>query len=101
HFSGDRVISHVAKICQTAIRGSDFIGRLGGEEFAVILSNTSAIQAYDVAERIRQAIESAPCCIDGIEINTTVSIGVAEYNKQVPTTKKLMISADKAMYYSK
>lgn len=101
HFSGDQVINHVAKICQKTIRGSDFIGRLGGEEFAVILSNTSAIQAYDVAERIRQAIESAPCCIDGIEINTTVSIGVAEYDKQVSTTKELMIRADKAMYYSK
>ncbi|BFN29945.1 sensor domain-containing diguanylate cyclase [Vibrio harveyi] len=101
HFSGDQVINHVAKICQRAIRGTDFIGRLGGEEFAVILVNTSAIQAYDVAERIRGAIQNAPCQVDGIEISTTVSIGVAEYDGQVSNAKELMINADKAMYYSK
>tara|TARA_Y100001960_G_scaffold142540_1_gene150920 strand:+ start:199 stop:1263 length:1065 start_codon:yes stop_codon:yes gene_type:complete len=101
HFSGDQVIHHVAKICQRAIRGSDFIGRLGGEEFAVILVNTSAIQAYDVAERIREAIQNAPCKVDGIEISTTVSIGVAEYDEQVSSTTELMVNADKAMYYSK
>ncbi|TMX41254.1 sensor domain-containing diguanylate cyclase [Vibrio rotiferianus] len=101
HFSGDHVIHHVAKICQRSIRGTDFIGRLGGEEFAVILSNTSAIQAYDVAERMRDAIQNAPCKVDGIEISTTVSIGVAEYDEQVSSAKELMINADKAMYYSK
>ncbi|MFV8411064.1 sensor domain-containing diguanylate cyclase [Vibrio owensii] len=101
HFSGDQVINHVAKICQRAIRGTDFIGRLGGEEFAVILANTSAIQAYEVAERIRQAIQNAPCKVDGIEISTTVSIGVAEYDGQVLSPKELMVNADKAMYYSK
>ncbi len=95
------MINHVAKICQRAIRGTDFIGRLGGEEFAVILVNTSAIQAYDVAERIRGAIQNAPCQVDGIEISTTVSIGVAEYDGQVSNAKELMINADKAMYYSK
>jgi diguanylate cyclase (GGDEF)-like protein len=101
HFSGDQVIHHVAKLCQRAIRGTDFIGRLGGEEFAVILANTTAIQAYDVAERIRDLIQNTPCKIDGIEISTTVSVGVAEYDEQVSSTKELMINADKAMYYSK
>ncbi|MGR5234922.1 sensor domain-containing diguanylate cyclase [Vibrio sp. WZ-1] len=101
HFSGDQVIHHVAKLCQRAIRGTDFIGRLGGEEFSVILANTTAIQAYDVAERIRDLIQNTPCKIDGIEISTTVSVGVAEYDEQVSSTKELMINADKAMYYSK
>ncbi|MGI9950533.1 sensor domain-containing diguanylate cyclase [Vibrio hyugaensis] len=101
HFSGDQVIHHVAKICQGVIRGTDFIGRLGGEEFAVILAHTSAIQAYEVAERIRDAIQNAPCKVDGIEISTTVSIGVAEYDGQVFSAKELMVNADKAMYYSK
>ncbi|MGR5237359.1 diguanylate cyclase [Vibrio alfacsensis] len=101
HFSGDQVISHVAKICQTAIRGSDFIGRLGGEEFAVILTNTCAIQAYDVAERIRQAIQNSPCSVGDIIINTTVSIGVAESDRRASAAQELMINADKAMYFSK
>ncbi|TOO97655.1 GGDEF domain-containing protein, partial [Vibrio parahaemolyticus] len=50
HFSGDHVITRIAHVCQGVIRGSDFIGRLGGEEFAVILTDTNAIQAYEVAE---------------------------------------------------
>ncbi|TOC27419.1 GGDEF domain-containing protein, partial [Vibrio parahaemolyticus] len=58
HFSGDHVITRIAHVCQGVIRGSDFTGRLGGEEFAVILTDTNAIQAYEVAERIRQAIQA-------------------------------------------
>ncbi|TON81473.1 GGDEF domain-containing protein, partial [Vibrio parahaemolyticus] len=64
HFSGDHVITRIAHVCQGVIRGSDFIGRLGGEEFAVILTDTNAIQAYEVAERIRQAIQATICHVD-------------------------------------
>ncbi|KIT02730.1 diguanylate cyclase [Vibrio parahaemolyticus 3324] len=101
HFSGDHVITRIAHVCQGVIRGSDFIGRLGGEEFAVILTDTNAIQAYEVAERIRQAIQATICHVDDVEITTTVSIGVAELNSQQSNAKELLIEADKAMYYSK
>ncbi len=101
HFSGDHVITRIAHVCQGVIRGSDFIGRLGGEEFAVILTDTNAIQAYEVAERIRQAIQATICHVDDVEITTTVSIGVAELNSQQSNAKELLIKADKAMYYSK
>ncbi len=101
HFSGDQVISHIAQVCQLCIRNGDIIGRLGGEEFAVVLENRSAIQAHKVAERIRQSIEQTTCNVDGIEINATVSIGVAELSKQRVQAKELLIDADKAMYYSK
>jgi len=101
HLSGDEVIKHVAQVCQTQIRSSDYIGRLGGEEFGVILSNTNAIQAFDVAERIRLSVNSTACSVDGHEIYPTVSIGVAEYDSEVSSAKSLLINADKAMYYSK
>ncbi len=101
HFSGDKVISRIAQVCQDCIGDEDFIGRLGGEEFAVILENTSAIQAYKVAERIRHAIQQTTCYVDGTEINTTVSIGVAELSSQRSQAKELLVDADKAMYYSK
>jgi diguanylate cyclase (GGDEF)-like protein len=101
HLSGDEVITQVARICQKQIRGSDYIGRLGGEEFGIVLSNTNAIQAYDIAERIRQSIESAPCSVDGHIIHPTVSIGIAEVTSNISHVKELLVQADKAMYYSK
>ena len=101
HLSGDEVIKQVAKICQNQIRNSDHIGRLGGEEFGVVLSNTNAIQAFDIAERIRQSISLTACPVDGHDIYPTVSIGIAEFNQEVTSVKALLINADKAMYYSK
>ena len=101
HLSGDEVITQVAHICCDTIRGSDYIGRLGGEEFGVVLTHTNAIQAYDIAERIRESIESTPCHVDEHIILPTVSIGIAELNSQVSSVRELMVQADKAMYYSK
>lgn len=101
HFSGDQVISSIALACQDIISDRDFIGRLGDKEFAVILEDKSAMQAYEVAERIRQSIQQTICYVDGIEINTTVSIGIAELSSQRSQAKELLIDADKAMYYSK
>jgi diguanylate cyclase (GGDEF)-like protein len=101
HLSGDEVITQVAHICRDTIRGSDYIGRLGGEEFGVVLTHTNAIQAYDIAERIRESIESTPCQVDDHIILPTVSIGIAELNSQVSSVRELMVQADKAMYYSK
>lgn len=101
HLSGDEVITQVAQICQGLIRSSDYIGRLGGEEFGVVLSHTNAIQAYDIAERIRQSIETTPCRVDNHIIYPTVSIGIAELNSQVSSIRELLVQADKAMYYSK
>ncbi len=101
HFSGDQVISSIAQVCQDCIGDEGFIGRIGGEEFAVILEDKSAMQAYRVAERIRQSIHQTKCKVDNIEITTTVSIGVAELSSQRSQAKELLIDADKAMYYSK
>tara|TARA_Y100001956_G_scaffold76793_1_gene86411 strand:- start:921 stop:1898 length:978 start_codon:yes stop_codon:yes gene_type:complete len=101
HLSGDEVITHVADICQKQLRATDAIGRLGGEEFGVMLNNISAIQAYDIAERIRESIEKTPCHVDDKIIYPTVSIGISEVNTRLSDVKELLIQADKAMYYSK
>ncbi|MEZ9233607.1 GGDEF domain-containing protein [Vibrio amylolyticus] len=101
HLSGDEVITHVAQICQGLIRTSDYIGRLGGEEFGIVLTNTSAIQAYEIAERIRQSIEEASCTVDGHVIYATASIGISELTSEVSSVRELLKQADKAMYYSK
>ncbi len=101
HLAGDTVIEQVAHICQNQVRSGDYIGRLGGEEFGVILVDTNAIQAYEVAERIRLAIKETPCKVEDQLVHPTVSIGVAEINTSVPSVKSLLVNADKAMYYSK
>ncbi|MFA0112705.1 GGDEF domain-containing protein [Vibrio sp. 10N.261.46.E11] len=101
HLSGDEVIVQVANLCQQSIDCDDYLGRLGGEEFGVILTHTSAIEAYYVAETIRKAIESTPCTVDGHIIYPTVSIGVAEYTPHLKTIKELLALADRAMYSSK
>ncbi|NOH96625.1 sensor domain-containing diguanylate cyclase [Vibrio sp. 99-70-13A1] len=101
HLSGDEVITQVAHICQQSIRSNDYIGRLGGEEFGIVLPNTSAIEAYSTAEEIRTRIESTPCTVDGHTIYPTVSIGLAELNPTVTSVRELLVQADKAMYYSK
>ena len=67
----------------------------------MVLSNTNAIQAFDIAERIRQSISLTACPVDGHDIYPTVSIGIAEFNQEVTSVKALLINADKAMYYSK
>ncbi|WKY57945.1 GGDEF domain-containing protein [Vibrio sp. SNU_ST1] len=101
HLSGDEVIVQVASLCQQSIGSNGYIGRLGGEEFGVILTHTSAIEAYYVAETIRKVIESTPCTVDGHIIYPTVSIGVAEYTPHLKTIKELLAQADRAMYSSK
>ena len=101
HLSGDEVIKHIAQICRNSIRDGDYIGRIGGEEFGIILSRTVAIQAYDIAERIRSSIEKSSCNVDDHIIYPTVSIGISELNPQVTSVKELLVQADKAMYYSK
>lgn len=101
HLSGDEVINQVAQICQTHTRNSDHIGRLGGEEFGIVLTHTNAINAFEIAERIREAVSATPCHVDGHTIHPTVSIGVAELSTQVSSVRELLVQADKAMYYSK
>ena len=101
HLSGDEIIRQVARVCEDNIRSNDHIGRLGGEEFGIMLNRTNAIQAYDVAERIREAVASYSCHIDGHIIVPTVSIGIAELTDHVSSVRELMVNADKAMYFSK
>lgn len=95
HQTGDAVLKDVAALIGAQLRITDTVGRFGGEEFVVILPNTSADQALMIAERVRAAIETtthAPA--------VTVSIGVAEHNPG-ETIESLIKRADKAMYRAK
>lgn len=78
HQVGDTVIQRLATLCREQLRDLDVIGRLGGEEFAVTMPNTSHVQAMQVAERLRQAIEASSVAPQhGLLLHFTASIGVA------------------------
>ena len=78
HLCGDEVLKSVAEILITTVkRGSDFVFRWGGEEFAVILPETTIDGAHFVAEAIRKGVEEMTLVYDGQPVNVTVSIGVS------------------------
>ena len=78
HLNGDEVLKSVSNvIIKTVKRGSDYVFRWGGEEFAVMLPETPLDGAISVAESIRKNIENMPLIVDGESVSVTVSIGVS------------------------
>ena len=76
HALGDRVLEIFAEAARQSMRSSDLLGRLGGEEFAAVLSDTSREKAMVVAERIRESFAKAAREVDGRPVCATVSIGL-------------------------
>jgi diguanylate cyclase (GGDEF)-like protein len=101
HALGDRVLEIVAKLCKQSLRNTDILGRYGGEEFVILLPETSLEVAKVVAERLRKSVSGAVIPIEGGALNVTVSIGVAENNCLTPTLETLIARADQAMYIAK
>jgi len=77
HDAGDNILATLAESCQNDLRQNDLIGRIGGEEFAIILPETEIDCAIEVAERIRISIEQKTIHVNNHSIRLTVSIGIA------------------------
>lgn len=101
HAVGDEAIKAVAAACIDGKRKSDLVGRLGGEEFAVLLPETSLSRARMVAERIRKRVMSTQIFADKIPFDLTVSIGIAEATVSMSGIDALMGAADHALYQAK
>ncbi len=101
HYVGDLALQHFAKIANRSIRTEDTIGRLGGEEFAIILPNANEMAAQCMGERLRKMTESESFVYGDVSIHYTVSIGIAELTEQVTQPSKLLDNADKALYEAK
>lgn len=101
HQSGDEAIQCVAKLCQQELRDVDYIGRIGGEEFAIVLTSTGLEKASEVAERLRHKVFSARCCLEDFSIDLSISVGVAQVKQEDDNIKYVLSRADKAMYLSK
>lgn len=101
HPGGDRVLKQVAERIQNTVRPSDFLFRYGGEEFLIILTETTHNAALKIAERLRQAIEASAFYMpDESTITVTASLGVACYDGH-PDPDVLINAADKALYAAK
>nr|WP_232733207.1 diguanylate cyclase [Lysinibacillus xylanilyticus] len=103
HLIGDEVLQHVAKIISNSVRSIDIVTRYGGEEFVILSPNTTLESSVKIAERVRQHVEDNPYYADNLEINVTVSIGIAGYghSKNISTFYGLLDSADQALYIAK
>lgn len=101
HLVGDAILRQVSKIINEAVRQIDFIGRYGGEEFSIILTETDKEQANFAAERIRQACASAAIRVYDEELRVTVSIGVSTFPDNAGNIQDLIDLADQALYLAK
>jgi diguanylate cyclase (GGDEF)-like protein len=101
HAAGDQVLREAAKICARHLRASDMLGRLGGEEFSILLPNTDQAGAVETAERLRRAIEATEIEREGAAIKTTASFGVASLSPSARDIETLLELADQALYRSK
>ncbi|MGH8519412.1 MAG: GGDEF domain-containing protein, partial [Panacagrimonas sp.] len=101
HEAGNRLLRQLANAMQAELRATDVPARYGGDEFIVLLPETPAKGATDVAERIRAAIGARPLAINGQQILTSVSIGLACYPEDGRTLDALAARADRALYQAK
>ncbi len=102
HETGNRALVHLADLLQKTIRKLDIPCRYGGEEFAVILPDTTLSACLPVAERIRQGIADTPLNIDGQLLSITVSLGIATYTGDIEkSVEELVEQADHYLYQAK
>jgi diguanylate cyclase len=109
HLAGDEVLIVVAKTIKSTLRAGDVVGRYGGEEFCVLLPNTSEKEAIALAERIREIIQLKKISIRHVkktsqstnELKCTVSIGAAGSETTGYDVQRLLASADNALYMAK
>lgn len=102
HAAGDLVLRSLANVIHDSLRGSDLAGRIGGEEFAILLPETDRPMALEVAERLRNAVEASQVMV-GMEapLGVTVSIGVASLRSIEGGLGLLLSQADMALYRAK
>jgi len=101
HAAGDRVLKDVTQAARAQLRSSDLMGRLGGEEFAVVLPDADAASALEVAEKLRHAMQALKFPGSHPPITVTASFGVAALDPGSDDLESLLVKADEALYEAK
>lgn len=101
HAAGDEVLRHVAATCRNELRGGDLLGRLGGEEFAILLPYINREEALVVAERLREGLAGHEVPMPNGALNVTASFGVTAMSIVAKDIETMLAQADAAMYRAK
>ncbi len=101
HAAGDRALELLSSVLSNQLRSTDTIGRIGGEEFAILFPNTDMRAASSIAEKIRSSLEAASFRFDNRQLGFTVSMGIAELNGDIRGIEALLLAADITCYKAK
>jgi diguanylate cyclase (GGDEF)-like protein len=101
HSAGDKVLQEVTRACRSQLRESDLIGRLGGEEFAVLLPDADLRQARDAAEKLRLVVRGLDFPGSRPPITVSASFGIAAFDPDRDDIDSLLVKADEALYEAK
>ena len=101
HTTGDQLLQHFAKLVSGELRRIDMVGRLGGDEFGLVLPGTNSKDAGRFADRLRKRIADSPLTLDGQHIGLSISIGVTELCDTDKDPVDVIERADKALYLAK
>jgi diguanylate cyclase (GGDEF)-like protein len=101
HAAGDAVLCHLVQLAQGLIRSSDLLGRTGGEEFSVLLPDTSPEAVLAMAERLRVRVAATPAVFEGRHIPISLSIGASLIDAQDADADAVLARADQALYAAK
>lgn len=102
HIYGDKAMSLVGEVIAKCIRNTDYIGRFGGDEFLLICPGAGIKEVFEVAERIRKALENHLFVLsDEVSLRLTVSLGIHECSKEDNSLTDMIKKADKCLYKAK
>ena len=101
HLSGDEYLKQLAGLIHASLRDQDIAGRIGGEEFLIILPETAIDGALQLAIRVRKRVEEFVLEHHDFRIQTTISAGVCQYEGKIMDTKEFLELADQALYEAK
>ncbi|MEL0623073.1 diguanylate cyclase [Marinomonas arenicola] len=101
HDAGDFVLAEVVKRVSQGLRSDDALGRVGGEEFGVVIFNCVGKKARDACERYRQLVAEKPFIFNGVEIKTSISVGCVAFDIKTDSRESIYKKADVCLYEAK
>jgi diguanylate cyclase (GGDEF)-like protein len=97
HCAGDQALVEVSRLLVASVRNADFVARLAGDEFGILLEYSDELSAWQAAERVVEAVDEAQFCVEGACLPLSVAVGVAVI-QQGDTALSVLARADKEMY---